>query len=644
MGVASQLTLLLAAASSLHSVAAVPQTSPASHPASAFSRRAVSNAPNGYTPTEVDCPERRPRIRDGSRLSDQERDWVQMRRNETIPHIRRLLGRLAIPGFDSDHYLRNVEDDATALPNIGLAISGGGYRAMLNGAGAVAAWDSRSDGSETDGNLGGLLQSSTYLSGLSGGGWLVGSLFVNNWTSVQDHLRSGNLWQTQDSLLEGPEQVSLRQYYSEVSGSVSDKDDAGFERSITDYWGRMLSYQLINADEGGPGVTFSSIANDEEFRNGRTPLPFIIANGRDPGEEIISVNSTVFEFSPWELGSSDPTLHAYVPLQWVGSAFDGGELPDDARCVAGFDNAGFVMGTSSSLFNAIVLYLQDPESPFVPEGVPGFLIDALVNVLDVFGDSNNDIADWTPNPFRNYNDSNNLSGDHERLTLVDGGEDLQNVPYHPHLLIERQVDVVFSIDSSADTETSWPNGASAIATYERSLESISEGTGFPVVPGRDTFLNLGLNTRPVFFGCNTTNVTEPAPLIVYIPNYPYVYTSNISTLSVSVSEGERDAMVQNGWAVATMHNATRDENWPVCVGCAMLHHSFERTNTTVPNACRSCFQEYCWDGTLDESEPAPYVPEVFGTLIEVEDAAPAVVASAAVAMIVSAAVGMALII
>lgn len=154
-------------------------------------------------PTTVDCPSDRPIIRNGTRLSKQEKDWTVTRRNETIEPIRDLLDRISIPDFDSKTYLRNAEKDATAVPNIGLAFSGGGYRAMLSGAGALAALDSRSDGSNTTGNLGGLLQSSTYISGLSGGGWLVGSIYINNFTTVEESLGSGYVWQLQDSILSG---------------------------------------------------------------------------------------------------------------------------------------------------------------------------------------------------------------------------------------------------------------------------------------------------------------------------------------------------------------------------------------------------------------------------------------------------------
>lgn len=381
----------------------------------------------------------------------------------------------------------------------------------------------------------------------------------------------------------------------------------------------MLSYQLINATDGGPGFTWSSIADDPDFSQGKAPMPVIVADGRAPNEKVISLNATNFEFNPWEMGSFDPVLQGFVPLKYVGSEFANGTLPKDKDCIAGFDNAGYVMGTSSSLFNQIVMYLEDSNgTSYVPDDVPDFAVDALSSILKKLGDANNDIADWTPNPFKGWNKAHNLGYNSDRLTLVDGGEDLQNVPYYSHIRNDRKVDVVFSIDSSADTESGWPDGASAIATYERSLENISEGSSFPAVPGKATFRNLGFNTKPTFFGCNATNTTETSPLIVYIPNYPYVYASNISTFQMTINETELSAIIENGWAVATQLNSTRDEDWSVCVGCAILSRSFDRTNTTVPDKCQECFKNYCWNGTLDESEPAPYWPSFISQPIDVQ--------------------------
>lgn len=156
-------------------------------------RRATDDAPSGYKPAPVQCPAQRPFIRKSTSLSPEERQWLPKRRRKTVSHLRDLLRRIDIPGFDSDSYLADG-GSLQALPNLGIAVSGGGYRALLNGAGVLAAFDSRSDSSRSRNGLGGLLQSATYISGLSGGAWLVCSIFSNNFTSVQYALRSPNIW------------------------------------------------------------------------------------------------------------------------------------------------------------------------------------------------------------------------------------------------------------------------------------------------------------------------------------------------------------------------------------------------------------------------------------------------------------------
>lgn len=52
----------------------------------------------------------------------------------------------------------------SSLPSVGLASSGGGYRALLEGAGVVQAFDARDSNSSTSG----LYQGLTYEAGLSG--------------------------------------------------------------------------------------------------------------------------------------------------------------------------------------------------------------------------------------------------------------------------------------------------------------------------------------------------------------------------------------------------------------------------------------------------------------------------------------------
>jgi lysophospholipase len=52
----------------------------------------------------------------------------------------------------------------------------------------------------------------------------------------------------------GPATLSIREYYQQLTDAVDAKSKAGFNASITDYLGRALSHQLLNATNGAPGA------------------------------------------------------------------------------------------------------------------------------------------------------------------------------------------------------------------------------------------------------------------------------------------------------------------------------------------------------------------------------------------------------
>jgi lysophospholipase len=141
------------------------------------------------------------------------------------------------------------------------------------------------------------------------------------------------------------------------------------------------------------------------------------------------------------------------------------------------------MGTSSSLFNAALTTVNGVNATGLFSTA---LQNAIAEILTAVGESNNDISVYKPNPFWQYNHNTGRYADAKALTLVDGGEDGQNIPLHPLIQPNRHVDVVFAVDSSADSNASfpvnntapgWPGGVSLIATYERSQSFISNGTG-----------------------------------------------------------------------------------------------------------------------------------------------------------------------
>ncbi|KAG8533168.1 Lysophospholipase 1 [Bacidia gigantensis] len=613
------LSTLAGTTCSIHLIPSSQQIQSQHLAAESLHARAFGVAPNGYAPKGATCPSTRPSIRSAAELSTNETEWLEKRRNNTVQPMADFLHRMNIPGFDASSYINNNKQNATALPNIAIAASGGGYRALLNGAGALKAFDSREVDGLTDGHLGGLLQSATYLAGLSGGGWLVGSVFVNNFSTISSlqNENTGSVWEFGNSIFKGPDKGSIQlldsaQYYDNVADTVDDKKNAGFNTSVTDYWSRALSFQLVNVTDGGPAYTWSSIQQQDSFSSGQSPMPVLVADARAPGEKLLSGNTTVYEFNPFEMGTWDPTTFGFVPLEYLGSNFSNGSLPDGQDCVRGMDNAAFVMGTSSSLFNQFLLQVNGTD-------VPDLAKKLITKILNTLGNDDNDIADYSPNPFFGFHNETSPNSRTQRLTLVDGGEDLQNIPLHPLIQPHRNVDVIFAVDSSADTDNFWPNGTSLVATYERShSQEISNGTAFPAVPDVNSFVNLGLNNRPTFFGCNSSNTSSMTPLIVYLPNSPYVFQSNFSTFTASYNTSTRNAMVQNGYESATQGNGTIDRQWPTCVGCAVLSRSLERTNTQMPDACRDCFQRYCWDGRTDSRQPsAAYEPPFKGASIKV---------------------------
>lgn len=362
------------------------------------------------------------------------------------------------------------------------------------------------------------------------------------------------------------------------------------------------------------------------------PLPILTAVERPPGFfgqlsgtlffrrvcQLLrsqAVNATAFEFTPWELGSFDPAISGFCPLQNIGSLFDGGHILDSENCTYGFDNVGFVLGTSSSIFNQALIDIRNFNStrPFIKN-----LTEMVTEVLTNISNAELDIASYSPNPFLGYETKTNSNANTSDLHLVDSALDFQNIPLDPLLVPARALDVIFAIDSSADTDTNWPNGTSMVITYERYLGR-ENGSLFPDIPEANTFLNQGLNNRPTFFGCQSSDRNLSTPLIVYIPNAPYSFLSNISTLELTYNSSTRNNIVENGYDVVTQANGTIDALWPTCVGCAILSRSLQRLNVGSPDVCQECFHKYCWDGTSNNSSPPPYEPTLLSPSKSSED-------------------------
>ncbi|GME80397.1 unnamed protein product [Ambrosiozyma monospora] len=159
---------------------------------------AVGQVSADYAPKQTTCPanatfalsneDHTGILRGNSHIAEAEYDWIQERDAKAKTSLVKFLNNLNMSdypdGFD------NYFNDSTPFSKIGLGFSGGGYRALLTGAGEFQALDSRSG---SDG-LSGLLDSSSYIASVSGGSLLLASLIFQNWSSVDDVISANEIW------------------------------------------------------------------------------------------------------------------------------------------------------------------------------------------------------------------------------------------------------------------------------------------------------------------------------------------------------------------------------------------------------------------------------------------------------------------
>ncbi|KAK9461145.1 lysophospholipase catalytic domain-containing protein [Lipomyces oligophaga] len=581
-------------------------------------------ADSSYAPSSASCPEGS-LIRFADGISEEEQTYITGRDNVSLPALIKFLDRINLKDFNTSTFF--AAESASAI-RIGIAVSGGGYRSMFSGAGFLAAADDRTVNATNSGHIGGLLQATSYVSGLSGGGWLLGSYVFSNFSSIQTLQADPHVWNVSGTLLDGTA-VGYRSnevYYNTIINEVSTKAEEGYSISITDPWATLLGHELFNTSSPtgpGIGVTWSDIQEISLFQNYSAPFPILVSVSAS--ENVSSnINTTnVFELTPYEFGSYDTELAAFTNMKYIGTKVDNG-IPE-GNCTVGFDSGAFLIATSSNIFDAYPLNVPAFQSAVIPS--------VLLNDITEYKITNStflqNVANYYPNPFEGYDGSSEYSNK-SILTLQDGGFDGQGVPLLPLLQPERGLDIVFALDNSADTSSNWPNGSSLVSTYQRQFFR-KTNTVMPSVPDTSSFVNLGLIDRPVFFGCNSTDFADSdsiPPLLVYLANAPYTYMSNSSTLTLQFVTSQIAGLITNGYNMATQGNSSLYEDWPACIACAIIHREVERRGIAPTSQCQQCLNDFCWNGeTEDRSESnstdnrtyiignGVFIPETTSTLL-----------------------------
>jgi lysophospholipase len=538
-----------------------------------------------YAPVSTSCPST-PLIRIATGLSDDEEAYRTARKAKADVALTNWLLKT------------NCEFDTSGeLPAIALTSSGGGFRALLAGAGVIKAFDGRDSNVSTSG----LYQGLTYHSGLSGGSWLLSSIIGNDFATISSLVE---IWKPNFANgLFSPEGSNATAVFADIDVDITLKKAAGFKGTIADAWSRLLALQLLPGADHGVDNTLSAITSLSSFVDHEIPYPIITSMNVDlSGTSCIPLaNGSIWEFTPYEFGTWDPEVAAFTPTAYLGTSLSNG-LPTSSNCITNYDNLGFVLGTSSTLFNDPTLAAAGSQDVLLANlctatstssSNSSSPVDTLnvefsediyalfVEIPDITFASAADLFATWPNPFYNFGSAPLVSAQ-ENLAMVDGGETGQVNPIFPFLQPARNVSVILVNDNDGDTAAIYPNGAELFFTYEAALAAGL--TRMPFVPSPDVLVAKNMSGSPVFFGCGDASTAT----VVWIPNAPLTSAGGaIETAQMQINETQTESMVANGVAVGSQNNSAE---WATCLACAIM----EGSGTTLPEDCTACFEKYCF--------------------------------------------------
>lgn len=204
-----------------------------------------------------------------------------------------------------------------------------------------------------------------------------------------------------------------------------------------------------------------------------------------------------------------------------------------------------------------------------------------------------------PNPYAGLKSADKYKKTTKQLKLVDATEIGQGIPLWSHINPARESSFIIAWDGDGDTQYFWNNGTDMYNSY---LAAKDAGVPFPVVPPATTFVNRGLNTHPVFFGCNpqlTTTKDLRSPIVLYMSNSPYSAYENYTFTQAAFAREQMYDIFENSFNIVTQGNGTLRKDWATCLGCAAIDRSLAKVGWERTQQCEKCMNEYCWDGKED---------------------------------------------
>lgn len=467
------------------------------------------------------------KVRVSDDISKKEQDFLNKRAVITRKAIRNMFPDM------------NLKDDE--IPTIAFVETGGGCRAMIETAGALAGAQEAN-----------LLETFTYMGGLSGSTWYINPLVAFGEQPVQylDTLikNMSEAPNGRDPIL-GIRIPSIDEIYT-LARTIVMKYAYGQPINMIDVYGFLLANEFlanlpISKGRLTPDVLEKNKQNyslsdlQDNLNRGQFPLP--VSTALEVSESPIT---KWFEFTPYDIGSFDAGMRAYVPAWAFGRKYNNGSSTNTPPEIS----LGYVMGICGSAFaldaEELLGMVVKKLRGMLPDSSYAILDKALAALekklhdpkareahqkfmmqFDALAQLDTDRPDQvirqiTAGKLYNFTKGmpNQRMSGNQHLLLIDGGHDSQKLPFRdgwgivnlaamPLLRPARKVDLLVMCDASSNIEKEGPKALGALEVRAR-----AEKFSFPTISTDEYW--AAAKQPATTFGANETGV----PTIVYLPS------------------------------------------------------------------------------------------------------------------------------
>jgi phospholipase A2 len=369
---------------------------------------------------------------------------------------------------------------AANTPHIGIVASGGGYRAMIATLGFLMGLEKI-----------GVLDSTLYMSALSGSTWMLAS-----WNSLNLNLADLNTYlrnysyNSQQILDPITDQTQIQK----IANNLTRKQLFNNPVSSVDLYGALLANKLFGSLPNRQNIY---LADQAAIINDGTRI-FPIYTAVEP---VTKDQYRWYEFTPFTFGSAD--LNQYIDIWAMGRIFQNGQakklLTLDGEQYGPDVPLGFILGICGSAYTVsldemIALMEKSPLSPTQRLALTAIKAHAS---LDAYGD-------WRAYPALASNFMSDISGNPlssaKEIKLVDAGLD-SNLPFMPLVGPRRKLDILIALDASNPI-----NAGEALQISEKRAHE--RGYKFPKID----YSNLNQRSFTVF-----ADADPETPIVIYIP-------------------------------------------------------------------------------------------------------------------------------